>query len=120
MGKRVLLNCWLVAMWLWLHSFGRQYVWIRRSHTFLGLLPHFGYTERLGLRRFRTVEYRPPKGRLWSEDDLAIVFAGHYVVIHHEIVAVRRWATKEQALADIYFPKASVKNNAATTYQSRH
>ena len=105
MSKRTMLNCWFVAMWLWLHTFGRQYVWMRRAHSFRGLLPHFGYSERTGLRRFRSIEYRPPKGRLCSKDDLAIVFFGHYVVTHYQIVSVRRWATREQALADHYFPK---------------
>ena len=105
MSSRAMLNCWIVAMWMWAHTLGKQYVWIRRSHAFLGLIPHFGYSERVGLRRFRSIEYRPPKGRLWSKDDLAIAFFGHYVVVHYEVVAVRRWATKEQALADHYFHK---------------
>lgn len=111
MSKRALLNCWLVAMWLWLQSHGKQYAWLRRSHAFNGLIPHFGYSERTGLRRFRSIEYRPPKGRLWSEDDLGLIFSGHYVVIHHEIIAVRRWATREQALADHYFPKNKKAKN---------
>lgn len=111
MSKRALLNCWVVAMWLWLQTFGRQYVWLRRSHAFAGLIPHFGYSERTGLRRFRSIEYRPPKGRRWSPDDFVIAFAGHYVVVHYEVVSVRRWATKEQALADIYLPKPAVDNN---------
>lgn len=105
MSLRVPLNCWVVAMWFWLHTFGKEYAWLRRSHAFRGLLPHFGYSERVGLRRFRSIEYRPPKGRQWSADDMIIVFLGHYVVVHHEIVAIRRWATQEQALADFYFPK---------------
>ena len=28
------MNCWIVAMWLWAASHGRQYAWIRRSHHF--------------------------------------------------------------------------------------
>jgi hypothetical protein len=99
------LNCWLVAMWLWLHGHGRTYIWLRRSHIFLGLIPHFGQSERMGLRAFRSIEYRPPKNKRWSLDDFVLAFAGHYVVTHYRIVAVRRWATKEQALADIYWPK---------------
>jgi len=105
MSRRAMLNCWFVAMWLWLHTLGKQYVWLRRSHFFRGLLPHFGYSERTGLRRFRSIEYRPPKNRLWTRDDFGLVFLGHYVVTHYQIVSVRRWATREQALADHYFPK---------------
>ena len=120
MSKRALLNCWLVAMWLWLQTRGHQYAWIRRSHAFRGLIPHFGYSERLGLRRFRSIEYRPPKGRRWSKDDFVIAFAGHYVVTHYSVVSVRRWATKEQALADKYFPKNKKATYGTSTDQSRY
>lgn len=107
MTKRVMLNCWLVAMWLWINAHGRTYIWLRRSHSFYGLIPHFGHAERMGLRKFRSIEYRPPKGRLWSRTDKGLLFFGHYAVMHYEVVAVHRWATKEQAIADIYFPKAA-------------
>lgn len=90
-------------MWIWLESGGKQYAWVRRSHAFRGLIPHFGFSERVGLRRFRSIEYRPPKGLRWSKDDIVIAFNGHYVVTHYKIISVRRWATKEQALADHYF-----------------
>lgn len=103
MGKRARLNCLIVAMWLWLLSSGRTYIWLRRSHAFYGLIPHFGHAERMGLRKFRAIEYRPPKGRRWSKDDFVLAFNGHYVVVHYRVLAIRRWATKEQALADIYF-----------------
>jgi len=75
MRGRVMLNCWLVAMWLWLQTRGHHYAWIRRSHAFAGLIPHFGYSERVGLRRFRSIEYRPPKGRRWRPDDCVSAFA---------------------------------------------
>ena len=90
-------------MWFWLHAHGKSYVWLRRSHAFLGLIPHFGHSERLGFRHFRSIEYRPPKGRRWSRDDFVLCFSGTYIVTHYKIVAVRRWATKEQALADHYW-----------------
>lgn len=98
-----MLNCWIAAMWLWLQYQGRSYAWIRRSHAFFGLIPHFGYAERVGFRRFRSIEYIPPKDKLWTASDCGLVFSGHYLVVHHKVVAVRRWATKEQALADHYF-----------------
>lgn len=110
MTARAYLNCWIVAMWLWLSAHGKTYIWLSRAHAFRGLIPHFGHSERLGLRYFRSIEYRPPKNRLWSADDLILIFNGHYVVTHYRIVAVRRWATKEQALADHYFPKNKKRN----------
>lgn len=107
MARRALLNCWFVAMWLWLEAHGRTYIWMRRAHSFFGLIPHFGHVDRTGLRSFRSIEYRPPKGSLWSQDDMGLVFHGSYVVTHFKAVSVRRWATKEQAVADIYFQKTN-------------
>ena len=78
-----MLNCWLVAMWLWIQFRGHGWAGVRRSHAFKGMIPHFGYAERTGFRRYRSIEYIPPKSKLWS--------------------AVHTWATKEQALADYYF-----------------
>lgn len=79
------------------------------------MVPHFGHTERLGLRRFRSIEYRPPKGNRWSKDDFVLAFSGNYVVTHFKVVAINRFETKEQAIADLYFPKNVVKNNDDTT-----
>jgi hypothetical protein len=82
---------------------GKSYVWLRRSHAFYGLIPHLGHSERIGLRRFRSIKYRPPKGKRWINDDFVIAFSGHFIVTHYRIVAVRRWATKEHALEDHYW-----------------
>lgn len=98
-----MLNCWLVAMWFWAVGHCRQYAWIRRSHSLRGYIPHFGYAERTGWRWMRTVEYVPPKGRRWTRDDFVIAFNGHYIVRHYRLMSIRRWATKEQAIADVYF-----------------
>ena len=103
MARKAMLNCWIVMLWLWMEGKGMSYAWIRRSHAFKGLIPHFGVSERVGFRRFRSIEYRPPKGRRWSKDDYVIAFSGRYVVVHYKVVAVRCWATKEQAVADHYF-----------------
>ena len=103
MARRTMLNCWIVAMWLWLQFHGHGWAGVRRSHSFLGLVPHFGYAERTGFRRYRSIEYIPPKSKLWTADDMALIFSGRYVVVHYEAIAVHTWATKEQALADHYF-----------------
>ena len=105
MSKRALLNCWIVAMWLWAATHCKQYAWVRRSHAFAGLIPHFGFAERNGWRHLRAIEYVPPKNRRWSKDDFVIGFAGHYRVWHFRVEAVRSWATKEQAMADLYWRK---------------
>lgn len=38
---------------------------------------------------------------------MLIMFNGSYRVWHVRIASVRRWATKEQAMADFYFGKGS-------------
>jgi len=93
------LNCWIVAMWLWAASHGKQYAWIRRSHAFRGLIPHFGFSERIGLRLYRSIEYRPSKGPA----SFVLAFHGTWIVTHYKMVAVRRHASKELAMADFYF-----------------
>lgn len=85
-------------MWLWVGGRCKQYVWLRRSHHFRGLIPHFGFSERIGIRRFRSIEYRPPKGRA----SFVLAFHGTWVVTHYKMVAVRRHASKELAIADFY------------------
>lgn len=97
-----LANCWLVAMWFWFVGHCRQYAWVRRSHAFHGLIPHFGIAERAGWRTLRIIEYVPPKRALWTRRNCLVLFEGHYRVWHVRVAAVRRWATREQALADHY------------------
>ncbi len=99
---RAKLNCWIVAMWLWAATRFRQYAWVSRSHSLKGWLPHFGYAERRRWRNMMVIEYIPPRRRLWSLSDLGCVFSGHYRVWHFRVLAVRRFSTKEQAMADRY------------------
>ena len=64
--------------------------------------PHFGIAERAGWRTLRIIEYVPPKRALWTRRNCLVLFEGHYRVWHVRVAAVRRWATREQALADHY------------------
>ncbi len=98
-------NCWIVAMWLWAASEMKSYAWIRRSYAFLRAIPHFGVAEAIGWRYLRTIEFIPPKRRLWTRKNWLLCFEGSYRVCHFRLVAVRRWATKEEALADLYWGK---------------
>ncbi len=98
-----LANCWLVAMWIWFASRMRHYAWITRSHSFRGVIPHFGTANVAGWRMFKVIEFVPPKRDLWTRRNWLLVFDGHYRVWHLRVVSVRRWETKEQALADTYF-----------------
>lgn len=107
MRKR--LNCWLVAMSLWLMSHGKQYVAVRRSHAFRGKIPHFLYAHGVSLRYFRVIEFVPVRDANGRRSRLWFWFPGKFRVVHCEVVAVRCWATEAQALADFYFrPRAKL------------
>lgn len=73
------LNCWFVAMYLWLASRARGYAWVRRSKSFRGLIPHFGYAEEMA-GHLIVIEYVPPAGRPWTLENKVIVFRGRYKV----------------------------------------
>ena len=105
-----LANCWIVAMWLWLAGGMRGYAWIRRSFAFRRMLPHFGTGEAIGWRHVRIVEYVPPKSRLWSRENVLVLFRGEYRVWHLRAVSVRRYDSMAAALADIYW-KGKVGND---------
>lgn len=97
------LNCWLVAMWLWIHSRGKGGAYVTRSHSFKGLIPHFGFVQILGWRYARVTEYVPPHRRRWSKDDVVLLFKGKYRVTHYRLVAVRRHDTLAAAMADYFW-----------------
>lgn len=99
---RLLTNCWLVAMWIWIAGWCRGYAYVRRSYSFRGLLPHFGTAASVGWRYLRAIEYVPPKRQLWTDKNILFLFSGHYRVWHFRVMSVRRWATREQAMADYY------------------
>ena len=46
---RDLLTCWIVAMWVWGHSWAKYQIAVRRSRW----------------RHFYAVEFVPPKGQRW-------------------------------------------------------
>lgn len=111
---RKMSNCLLVAALLWLSSRCREYAIMRRSRAFFGLIPHFLYGARSGWRYVRVIEYIPPKNMRWRSD-YVILYPGTYRVLHLRVQAIRRWATKEQALADYYHDCAkNVRYNASS------
>lgn len=88
-------------MGLWLTTHGREYAIVRRSHAFYGLIPHFLFGARAGLKKIIVIEYVPPKNRRWRTD-FVLCFPGSYRVWEFRLTAVHRCATKEQALAGVY------------------
>ena len=88
---RPLLNCWIVAIWLWVASRGRALLWMRRSLHFRGLIPHAGTVHHAGFRRLFMTEYIPSK----SVAEFAPLFQGRYRVWEFRAVRVRRFQTMQ-------------------------
>lgn len=93
---RPMLNCFLVAVALWIEGGCRQYLWTRRSRSCRGLLPHFGTAQQLPGRRVRIVEYIPPRR---DALDGGLLFQGEYRVWHLRVTDVRRFTDRAEALA---------------------
>ena len=108
MNLRRLTNCWLVAMWIWGMSWFKSYAFIRRSLSLKGLVPHFGNAHHAGWKYLRVVEYVPPKRDLWTRRNVLLLFEGHYRVWHLRVKRVRRWETREAAMAD-YLTKEEMR-----------
>ena len=97
-----LSNCLIAAIWIWISSRGRIWIGLTRSHSFRGVIPHFGVGQPLSWRFARAIELVPPKRELWTRRNKLILFDGKYRVWHFRVVAVRRFETKAEALADLY------------------
>ena len=91
-----LLNCFIVAISIWIDGRCQQYLWMRRSRSCQGLLLHFGAAEQLSSKSLRVIEYIPPKS---SGVDSFLLFQGEYRVWHLEVTSVKRFDDKESALA---------------------
>lgn len=96
------LNCWLVAMYLWAASRAKGYAWVRRSKSFWGAIPHFGYAEET-THHLIVIEYVPPVGRRWTHENKVILFRGTYKATilrktygteFHDLKTAMSWATR--------------------------
>lgn len=96
---RPLLNCWIVAIWLWAASHGRALLWMRRSLHFRGLIPHSGVAQHGGWRRLLLTEYIPYKARLWTRDNLVLLFRGRYRVWEFRAVRCHSFKTMREVRA---------------------
>jgi len=93
------LNCIIVALWIWVSGHCKQYLWTRRSLSFHGVIPHAGVAMRWGYRGLATIEYIPPKKL--SMKNFLLLFRGYYRVWKFELVSVRRFQTKQEAMFSI-------------------
>ena len=90
-------------MWLWGASRGRDWVAVRRSRWFLGLIPHFAVFRARG-RYCLHVEYVPrrergdPKGK----DDAVLIFNGRYRASLYRRVAVVYSDTYEDSVRGVF------------------
>lgn len=86
-NARDLLNCWVVAMWVWAWQFSKYPVAVRRSHVFW-FVPHFIATLPGPWRHFLSVEFVPVKGERWTRRDFVLLFRGRYRVIEFRAQSV--------------------------------
>lgn len=97
------LNCWIVAMWLWLYSKG--YVWasVRRSHWYRGFIPHFSIFRNPG-RFCLHVEYIPDrrKGSSKTMNTLIPLFRGIYKVTLYKKISTSTSVDYYLAIANTY------------------
>jgi len=92
-------NCWIVAMWIWAISLCKDYAFIRRSHSFMGVLPHFGTAATIRWKTLKVIEYVPKaRSAPFRGDNWVVLFAGHYRVWHLRVMGVKRYKTLKEAL----------------------
>ena len=92
------LNCLVVALWLWLRSRGRAFLWVRRSLHFKGLVPHAGTAHVMG-DQVVVVDYVPPKGVLWTRHNMVVFFDGTYRVRELTVSAEHSFKTMAEVQA---------------------
>jgi len=80
-------------MWIWIMARARHAVWVRRSRSFYGMIPHFGTIEHTKGREYATIEYIPPKADLWTPRNVVVAFHGRYKVTTFRAVRVRHFDT---------------------------
>ena len=82
------LNCWLVAMWLWLFSHGRCVIGVRRSVSLGGLVPHFLVIRGRGAW-LTVIDYVPTnrKTSFFGRGDFALLFNGQYRMRRYRLVS---------------------------------
>ncbi len=86
LGRR--LNCWLVAMRLWLASHGFSVIGIRRSVSLGGLIPHFMVIRERGTW-LTVIDYIPRhrKETFLGHGNSALLFKGLYRIRRYRIIA---------------------------------
>lgn len=83
---RLPLNCWLVAMWIWLRANGRPWAAVRRSRSLRGAVPHFGVIAPCedGLYLLEYIPRRPKLEKSGSGDSWPL-FHGKYRLARYRL-----------------------------------
>lgn len=94
------LNCLLVALWLWVGSRGRAWLWLRRSESLRGLIPHLGIVRERG-RELVVIDYIPRirKSRLAGPGASIALFDGLYRVRRYKLTSIGTGDTLREAAA---------------------
>lgn len=96
MGPK-LLNCVIVALFLWLRAHGRTGLGVKRSVALHGVVPHFFHVKERG-DNLVVVDYIPRKRKRSFVDE-----QGDSVFLFHGLYRVRVYALVSIATSDTLF-----------------
>lgn len=106
--SRPLLNCWLVALHLWiisLFSKARRYLFFRQSYSFSGMILHAGVAQGVDWKTLTIVEFVPTKPEFGTLRNFMLLFRGRYRVWELRAVKSRRFDSLDDALAFANFER---------------
>lgn len=102
MNARKLTNCIIVAVVIWLRAWRiKPYIFVRRSFSFRGVVPHSGAVIPIGFRRLAVIEACPPKADLWSARNMLVFFEPSYRVWIVTPISVERYPTLTAAMSAV-------------------
>lgn len=103
-----MLNCWIVALHLWLTSLfskARRYFFFRQSYSFEGVILHAGVAQGVNWKTLTVVELVPNKSEFGTLQNFLLLFRGRYRVWELRAVKARRFDSLDDALAFANFER---------------
>lgn len=94
----LLLNCLIVAAWLFVASHGRNSIWVKRSEGKRGRIPHMGVMRERG-RELTVVDYIPRKRKssMFDRGQCFVLFDGLFRVRRYRLMGVGTGDTLSEA-----------------------
>lgn len=108
-----LSNCLVVSLLLWGISRFRATLWLRRSLTYRGMIPHFGTAHRVGFKTVLAIEGIPSKRDKGTMRDLLLVFRVGFRVWELRVVRVYRVRSLDDAISASFGRTDQAVNSAS-------